>query len=130
MNPKGTPEELAVALEFARRERVVVLATVSPEQAAEAALMGVVVTAEFEVFFDTKKTTRKYGNLLANPRAALVIGCTNGVSIQYEGIGHEVESEELKRYLPEYFEAFPNGKERQETWPEITYFVIRPKWMR
>ena len=117
------------ALEFARGERLAVLSTVSPAGPPEAALMGVAVTPDFEIVFDTLRSTRKYANLSANPSAALVIGCAGPVSIQYEGTAYELAGDELERYLAIYFAAFPDGVERRN-WPGMTYFVVRPAWVR
>jgi hypothetical protein len=130
MNPIGTEEELKTALTFAAGQRLAVLSTVSPSSAPQSALMGVAVTPDFEIVFDTLRSTRKYTNLCANPRVALVIGCTSEVSVQYEGVAEELSGNALeKKYLPIYFAAFPDGPDRR-SWPGMTYFVVRPKWIR
>jgi general stress protein 26 len=129
MNPIGTPEELKTALEFARGQSLAVLSTVSPAGEPQSALMGVAVTPDFEIVFDTVKSSRKYPILCANPRAALVIGCTSETTIQFEGIAQELRDEALEHYLPIYFAAFPDGPERRN-WPGMTYFVVKPKWIR
>jgi general stress protein 26 len=121
--------ERETALEFARSQRLAVLSTVTAAGEPESALMGVAVTHDFEVVFDTMKATRKYANLSVNARVALVIGCSGAVSIQYEGIAEELRDEALERYLTIYFAAFPDGVERRN-WPGMTYFVVRPKWIR
>jgi len=115
--------------QFMNRERLAVLATADDKGQPEAALMGFAVTPELEIIFDTVKTSRKYPNLKANPRVAWVIGCTTEITIQYEGIAEEFEGERLAKYKKVYFAAFPDGPAR-ESWPGITYFVVRPKWVR
>ena len=129
MNPTGTEEELKTALLFAEGQRLAVLSTVSPANEPESALMGVAVTSDFEIVFDTVRSSRKYGNLGANPRVAFVIGCTSEVTLQYEGVATELSGDELGKYLQIYFAAFPDGPERRH-WPGMTYFVVRPKWLR
>ena len=114
---------------FMKRERLAVLATVDEKGQPEAALMGFAVTQELEIIFDTVKDSRKYPNLKMHPRVAWVIGCTTEVTVQYEGIAEELSGEELVRYKKIYFAAFPDGPTR-ESWPGITYFVVRPKWVR
>jgi general stress protein 26 len=114
---------------FMNRERLAVLATIGENGQPEAALMGFAVTPELEIIFDTVRTSRKYPNLKNNPRTAWVIGCTSEVTVQYEGIAQELEGEELANYKKTYFAAFPDGSTR-EKWPAITYFVVRPKWVR
>ena len=91
--------------------------------------MGFAVTPELEIVFDTVRSSRKYPNLKKNPCVAWVIGCTTEVTVQYEGIAEELEGEELARYKKPYFAKFTDGPERQ-SWPGITYFVVRPKWVR
>ena len=117
------------AFAFMNRESLAVLATVDETGQPEAALMGFAVTPELEIIFDTVKSSRKYPNLKKNPRVAWVIGCTTEVTVQYEGIAEEVEGEELVKYKRPYFAKFPDGPAR-ESWPGITYFAVRPKWVR
>ena len=115
--------------QFMRSERLGVLATVSEEGRPEAALMGFAVTPQLEIIFDTVKTSRKYPNLKKNPQVAWVIGCATEVTLQYEGVAEELEGEELAKFKKTYFASFPEGPAR-ESWPGITYFVVRPKWVR
>jgi|SRR6516165_499032 pyridoxine/pyridoxamine 5'-phosphate oxidase len=114
---------------FMNEQRLGVLATTDGAGRPEAALMGFAVTPELEVIFDTVKSSRKYPNLKQNPRVAWVIGWTNEVTVQYEGVAQELTGEELAKYKKPYFAAFPDGPTR-ESWPGITYFVVRPKWVR
>jgi general stress protein 26 len=115
--------------QFMNSQRLAVLATVGEQMRPEAALMGFAVTPELEIIFDTVKSSRKYPNLKKNPRVAWVIGCTTEVTVQYEGEAEELAGEELAKYKKTYFAAFPDGPSR-ESWPGITYFVVRPKWVR
>jgi len=115
--------------EFMDRERLAVLSTARKDARPEAALMGFAVTPELEIVFDTVRSSRKYPILKENPQVAWVVGCTTEVSVQYEGEASELEGEELARYKKVYFEKFPDGPAR-ENWPGITYFVVRPKWVR
>src|SRR5689334_9550644 len=90
-----TEEEFETALAFATRQKLAVLSTVSTEGQPQSALMGVAITPDFEIVFDTLATTRKYDNLRANRRVALVIGCANAVTLQYEGIAEELQGDQL-----------------------------------
>ncbi len=115
--------------EFLDGERLGVLATVAEDGTPEAALMGIVATPKLELVFDTVKSSRKYPNIKKNPRVALVIGCSTEVTVQYEGIAEELAGEPLAQYKKIYFAKFTDGQAR-ENWPGITYFVVRPKWVR
>jgi uncharacterized pyridoxamine 5'-phosphate oxidase family protein len=114
---------------FMKQERLGVLATSSADGQPEAALMGFAVTPELEIVFDTLRTSRKYPHMKANPRVAWVVGCTTEVTVQYEGVADELEGEELTKYQKIYFAKFTDGQQRL-SWPGITYFVVRPKWVR
>ena len=115
--------------QFMNSQRLAVLATVGEQMRPEAALMGFAVTPELEIIFDTVRSSRKYPNVKKNPRVAWVIGCTTEVTVQFEGVAEELAGEELAKHKKTYFAAFPDGPVR-ESWPGITYFVVRPKWVR
>ena len=114
---------------FMDSERVGVLATATNSGQPEAALMGFAVTPELEIIFDTVRSSRKYPNLKANPRVAWVVGCATEVTVQYEGEAEELEGAALAKYKPIYFQKFQDGPTR-ENWAGMTYFVVRPKWVR
>jgi general stress protein 26 len=115
--------------EFMNKERLAVLSTVTGDGQPQSALMGMAVTPQLEIIFDTVKSSRKYPNLKKNPRVAWVVGCTTEITVQYEGVAEELAGEELSKYKKTYFAAFPDGPVR-ESWPGITYFVVRPTWVR
>jgi len=121
-----TPEDLFT---FIQAHPLAVLSSVSSEGTPQSALVGIAVTPELEMIFDTVKTSRKYNNLIANPAAAFVVGCTTEETLQYEGLARELEGEELARYQAVYFAAWPDGRERQN-WPAICYFAVKPRWIR
>jgi hypothetical protein len=115
--------------EFMRARRFGVMSSVSPKRMPQAALIGYAVTPGFELVFDTTDATRKWANLRANPNIALVIGWDGPETVQYEGVADEPRGAERERLLKIYLEAFPDGEARQE-WPGITYFRVRPRWIR
>ena len=126
------PMSRAALLTFMRGHRYAVEASVSPSGHPEAAVVGIVVTDELELFFDTLAITRKAGNLAGNARVAFVIGGTGNDeerTVQYEGIADTPRRAELERLKELYFARFPEGRERV-SWPGITYFRIRPVWIR
>jgi len=115
-----------------RGQRFAIQASVSPTASPQAAVVGVVVTDDFELFFDTLDTTRKMRNLRQNPKIAFVIGGTvegDERTVQYEGIADEPTGSELERLKKIYFNRFPNGPLRQ-TWPGLVYVRVRPSWIR
>lgn len=122
--------ELLVYLES---QRLGVLGTLSPEGAAQGALVGYAVTQRFEILFDTVRTSRKYANMMANPRVSFTVGDTTNRgderTVQFEGIAEELAAERLTELRPIYYATWPDGIEREQ-WPDITWFVIHPRWIR
>lgn len=107
-----------------------VLSTVTADNLPEAALIGIAVTPDLRIIFDTVSTSRKYQNLIQNPSIALVIGWGAEQTVQYEGRARIPTEEELDGVLQTYFKVFPDGVERKESWKDIAYFYIEPKWIR
>ena len=115
-----------------RSQRLAVEASCVPEGPVQAALVGIAVTDAFEIVFDTLGTTRKARNLRASPRAAFVLGgwaAGDERTIQFEGIADEPVGAELERIKQIYFAAWPDGPARA-SWTGITYFRVRPTWIR
>jgi len=108
-----------------------VLGTIGHTGTPQSALMGIAVTQQLEIIFDTVKSSRKYPNLIARPACSLVIGGwgPGEQTVQYEGEAEELKSPELERYQETYFKAWPDGPARM-SWPGIVYFVVRPTWIR
>jgi Pyridoxamine 5'-phosphate oxidase len=119
-------------LQFLRSHSLAVQASVTPSGSPQAAVVGFVVTDDFEVFFDTLSTSRKAHNLRQNARIALAIGGWNPGderTVQYEGIADEPSGPELDRLKELYFGTFPDGRERL-SWPGLIYVRARPIWIR
>ncbi|MER7664683.1 MULTISPECIES: pyridoxamine 5'-phosphate oxidase family protein [unclassified Streptomyces] len=114
---------------FLRRHKLAVEASVGPGGRPQAAVVGFGVSDQLEIVFDTVNTTRKYRNLLADPRIALVIGWDEAVTVQIEGLADFPEGPELERLKAAYFTAYPEGRERLG-WPGITYVRVRAHWAR
>jgi len=117
--------------QFIKQQQLGIVATTNKAHLPEAALIGVAVSVNLEIIFDTVTTSRKYHNILQNPKVALVIGWDNETTIQYEGnaevLGHDTEAENLKDI---YFRTFPDGRERAETWPGLVHIKVTPQWLR
>ena len=112
-----------------RRHRYAVQASVTAEGGPQAAVVGIAISDEALLIFDTLESTRKCQNLRRDPRIAFVIGNDGEATVQYEGTADEPRGAELERCKALYFERFPDGHER-EAWPGITYFRVRPSWIR
>lgn len=115
---------------FIKQHKLAVASTLSNDNKPEAALVGIAISSDLEIIFDTIKTSRKYQNLLQNPSVALVIGWDNETTVQYEGVATELTGADAPHYKEIYFEVYPDGRERDQTWPDIVHFKITPKWIR
>jgi PPOX class probable F420-dependent enzyme len=116
-------------VDFIRRHRLGVVATASAGGAPQAAVVGVAVTDDLELVFDTLGGSRKAANLRRDARVAVVIGWDDEQTVQCEGVADEPAGPELARLQQCYFAAFPDGPSRL-AWPGITYVRVRPTWIR
>ncbi|HEX2646840.1 MAG TPA: pyridoxamine 5'-phosphate oxidase family protein [Candidatus Dormibacteraeota bacterium] len=115
-----------------RGQKLGVQASAATDGTPEAAIVGIVVTDAFEVFFDCTTVSRKVPNLRANPKVAMVIGGMapgDERTVQLDGVADEPEGEELARLKELYFASFPDGRGR-EGWSDIAYVRVRPTWVR
>lgn len=115
--------------DFIKKQLLAVLTTVNEKSQPEAALIGIVVTPELEIVFDTANTSRKYLNIIQNPAVALVIGWDNEITLQYEGIATELKGDDVF-YKEIYFDTFKDGRQRAESMHGIVHFKITPHWVR
>jgi len=123
-----TIEKKAV-LEFVQSRALGVVSTTSATGAPEAALVNIAVTEDLELIFYALQDTRKCANLRRDPRVAVVIGWDDEKTLQYEGTADEPQNEELAR-LKKIYGALRPDAEFQMAWPGVTYFRVRPSWIR
>lgn len=119
---------MSVFFEFLNSKRLAVLST-QGDSGPQSALIGIAVTPNLEILFDTTEATRKFANLSRNPACALVAGWEDEQSLQYEGRARRIDSRAENPELAPYFAAFPDGIERLN-WTGICHFAIAPAWIR
>jgi general stress protein 26 len=122
----------AELLGFMRASRFAVEASVSEEGAPQAAVIGIAVTDQFELVFDTLESTRKAQNLRRNPRIALAIGGAGDGqerTVQLEGVADEPTGGDRQRLQQVYFAQFPDDPSRLG-WVGLIYVRVRPTWLR
>ncbi|MEY4550221.1 MAG: hypothetical protein RL685_6416 [Pseudomonadota bacterium] len=119
----------AELIAFLRRYKLAVQATVATDGSPQAAVVGIAVSDQMEVIFDTLDSTRKVQNLRADPRIALVIGWDDAISVQLQGTADFPEGAEQQRIRDCYFVPYPDGRDRL-AWPGITHARVRPTWLR
>src|SRR5579875_303287 len=114
---------------FLLENKLGVLGTIGDANVPQSALVGIAVTKDLEIVFDTVKTSRKYPNLIARPACSIVIGWAGEQTVQYEGHAVELSGGELQRYQQIYFDIWPECRTHL-SWPAIVYFMVRPRWVR
>jgi general stress protein 26 len=115
---------------FIQKHKYGVLSTVSADNCSQSAYIGIAVTPDLKIIFDTVSDSRKYANILVNPNVSLVIGWENEQTVQYEGTAKIPDTNDLEKLLLTYFTVFPDGKTRRENWKNIVHFCVEPKWIR
>jgi len=113
---------------FLRKHCLAVVSTVRIG-APQAAVVGIAVTDSLDIIFDTLSTSRKFANLIADPRVALVVGWDGEETVQIEGIADVPGGDDLAACKQAYFAVWPDGRER-ETWDHIIWIRVRPRWLR
>jgi hypothetical protein len=114
---------------FMARHRYGVVSSISGDDTPQSALVGIAISPELEIIFDTVKSSRKYPNLIARPNCSFVVGWEGEQTVQFEGIASEPNGPDLMRYQEIYFAVWPEGQAHLN-WPDIAYFVVRPRWIR
>ena len=114
---------------FIKSKRLAVISSTHKNGHPQAALIGYAFDPIIGLVFDTSANTRKTANLRARPYAALVIGWDEETTVQVEGTASEPTGAALTQAKSLYFATWPDGRNR-ESWPDISYFVIKPHWMR
>jgi hypothetical protein len=119
----------AELLSFLRRHRLAVEATVAKDGTPQAAVVGIAISDELEIIFDTLESTRKLANLRAEPRVALVVGWEQAATAQIDGVAYFPTGSELARIREVYFSVYPDGRDRL-TWRGLTHILVRPTCVR
>jgi len=116
-------------LNFIKQHNLAVISTVNNINAPQSAVVEFGELNDLTIIIDTLKTSRKYINLQANDKVAVVIGWDKDITIQIDGVAKELEGAELGLAQEAYFAKNPRARKWQ-TKPDIAYFAISPKWLR
>ncbi len=119
----------AELIAFVRRHGQAMVATRGPAGDAQAAKLGIAITEDAEFIFELSVHSQKYANLLGFPQVALVVGGSEPVTLQSEGIADVPVDASRDRCLRVYFQQFPAARKRALE-PDITHIRIRPRWVR
>jgi len=119
-------------LRYLRENRLATVSTLGPEGAPQSAYVGIGVTDDLRIVFDTVETSRKHANLLRDARIAVTVGGPGEQTLQYEGRAALVatsglEGEDVRQA---YYLSWPDGRERAANWPGLVYWCVGPTWAR
>lgn len=115
--------------DFMAKCKLGVLGTVGPDGRPQSSLVGIAVTEDLGIIFDTVKSSRKYVNLIARSDCCFALGWDGEQTVQYEGNATELGGSEMVRLQETYFAAWPECRGHL-AWPGIVYIVVRPRWIR
>jgi hypothetical protein len=124
----GSLDKVALYL-FMKRARYGVIASLGPDEVPQSALVGVAVTPDLEIVFDTLAKTRKYANLSAHSACSVSLWWGGEQAVQMDGTAFEPTGSALDQYREAYFAVWPDGRARL-AWAGITHFVVQPRWIR
>jgi len=121
----------AELLPYMRAHRLAVIATIGPDGDPQGALVGVAVTQDFEIIFDTVSNSRKHQNLRRDNRIAATFSGPGEQTLQIEGRANSVSlmAASDATYRETYYAAWPDGRERR-AWLSIAYWRMAPHWAR
>lgn len=115
---------------FLRKQKLCVQSSLHAHGGPQSAVVGYAVTDDLEIVFDTVSSSRKYTNLIADPRCALAVWDGGEITAQLEGLADVPAGDELERLRAAYFVAFPDGVQRWREWKQLVYVRVRPTWAR
>jgi len=110
------------------------IATVAPGSLQpESALIAFTQTDSLEIIFETFVDTRKWHNLLGNPKVSLVIGwdTKHHITVQYEGIATTAKDcEQSEAYIQMFLAKDTPCTEKFLRDGRVRLFKITPTWIR
>jgi PPOX class probable F420-dependent enzyme len=117
--------------DYLRRARLATVSTLAADGAPQSALVGIGVTDDLRIIFDTVTDSRKHANLTRDPRIAVVVVGPREQTLQYEGRAALVPSKgpEGADLRDAYYLSWPDGRVRL-SWPNLSYWCIAPTWAR
>ena len=127
----GVTFSVADLLEYLRHSKLATVSTLGPDDSPQSALVGIGVTEDLRIIFDTVSTSRKHRNLLKDPRISVVVAGPNEQTLQYEGTAFPVpvSGSDGANLREAYYSSWPDGRSRL-SWPNLSYWGILPMWAR
>lgn len=122
-----TTSPRATARRVLNEQATCTLATASADGAPEAATVRFVTDEALNLCITTESTYRKYQNMMANPRVAVVVD-GDEANLQLEGTATEVHGEAAAAIEQQYIDKY--GKTQYLTNEWSVFFEIQTDWAR
>lgn len=106
-----------------------VVSTVHADGSVESALVAVSETPDLLVVFGTDAGTRKFANILRDPRVALVVTDNESLEVQLEGRARVAEGTEREQCKLRHLAKNPKTAKYAND-PGQRFVVIEPTWIR
>ncbi|HTI83335.1 MAG TPA: pyridoxamine 5'-phosphate oxidase family protein [Acetobacteraceae bacterium] len=118
-------------LAYLRRTRYATVSSIGADGAPQSALVGIGVTNDLRIVFDTTSDSRKHANLTRDARASVVVAGPGEQTLQYEGLAAPITVTDPRdeAIREAYYLTWPAGRQRL-AWPNLSYWCIRPHWAR
>lgn len=119
------------AYTFLTAHRLAVIATSGPDGRPESALIAYVEDERLHLWFQTRRDSRKAGNLRGNPQVALVVGLDeDGRTLQYQGRARQLVNPEQiaacrDRFIAKRSPTTAEYLDRQD----IVFYEVLPEWI-
>ncbi|MBN6038191.1 pyridoxamine 5'-phosphate oxidase family protein [Amycolatopsis sp. 195334CR] len=94
-------------VEYVRAQRAGVVSTLGPGGEPQAAYLTLAATDAGDLVFDAKPDSRKVANLRRDGRVAVVVGGSDGTTLQCQGIADFPDGDALDHCTATYLAAFP-----------------------
>ena len=118
-------------VDYIRSARLAIVSSLGSGGGPQSALVGIGVTDDLNIIFDTTTDTRKHANLTRDPRVSVVVAGPSEQTLQYEGLAAPVSTSrpEDLAIREAYYLSWPDGRQRL-VWPNLASWRIKPTWAR
>ncbi len=106
-----------------------VISTVHADGSVESALVAVSEAPDLTITIGTDKGTRKFANILREPRVALVVTDNDSIEVQLEGRARVTEGNEHEACKERHIAKNPKTVKYAND-PGQRFIVIEPTWIR
>ncbi len=89
------------ALKFLRAQSVIVISTVSPDGEPQSATVNFITDEDFNIYFATRKSSRKFKNITSNPKVSVVAGfdVERPSTLQVQGAAEVVTENKISKLI-------------------------------